>query len=143
MLNFSSATPSCPAAATPPPTPPCVTTLANVFYRTIYHEGDPAFMSDTASPEGGPRDSSGWNPPPPSALAPAGTSQDLYYRGAGRKPRVAVIATHYQIDFSEHYIADYLATQGRRLPRLEHPFPRLRERFLLDHALVDIGSGRR
>ena len=30
----------------------------------------------------------------------------------GRKPKVAVIATHYQIDFSEHYIADYLATRG-------------------------------
>ena len=38
--------------------------------------------------------------------------QGLYHRGVGRKPKVAVIATHYQIDFSEHYLADYLATRG-------------------------------
>ena len=30
----------------------------------------------------------------------------------GTKPKVAVIATHYQIDFSEHYLADYLAARG-------------------------------
>ena len=33
--------------------------------------------------------------------------QGLYHRGVGRKPKVAMIATHYQIDFSEHYLADY------------------------------------
>ena len=38
--------------------------------------------------------------------------QGLYHRGVGRKPKVAMIATHYQIDFSEHYLADYMATRG-------------------------------
>ncbi len=38
--------------------------------------------------------------------------QGIYYRGVGRKPKVAMIATHYQIDFSEHYLADYMATRG-------------------------------
>src|SRR6478735_1876129 len=38
--------------------------------------------------------------------------QGLYHRGVGRKPKVAMIAVHYQIDFSEHYLADYMATRG-------------------------------
>ena len=38
--------------------------------------------------------------------------QGLYHRGVGRKPKVAMIATHYQIDFSEHYLAEYMATRG-------------------------------
>ena len=36
--------------------------------------------------------------------------QGLYHRGVGRKPKVAMIAVHYHVDFSEHYLADYLAT---------------------------------
>ncbi len=47
--------------------------------------------------------------------------QGLYHRGVGRKPKVAMIATHYQIDFSEHYLADYMATRGHRLPRAGTP----------------------
>src|SRR4051794_18095338 len=31
--------------------------------------------------------------------------QGLYHRGVGRKPKVAMIAVHYQVDFSEHYLA--------------------------------------
>lgn len=38
--------------------------------------------------------------------------QGLYHRATGTKPKVAFIATHYQIDFSEHYIAEYLARHG-------------------------------
>jgi len=53
-------------------------------------------------------------PSPTGRRAGAGghPCQGLYYRGVGRKPKVAVIAAHYQIDFSEHYLADYLATRG-------------------------------
>ena len=47
--------------------------------------------------------------------------QGLYHRGVGRKPKVAMIATHYQIDFSEHYLADYMATRGIGFLGLEHP----------------------
>ena len=67
--------------------------------------------------------------------------QGLYHRGVGRKPKVAVIATHYQIDFSEHYIADYLATRGIGFLGWNTRFRGFESSFLLDHALVDIGVG--
>ncbi|MGV0811117.1 alpha/beta hydrolase [Mycolicibacterium boenickei] len=67
--------------------------------------------------------------------------QGLYHRGVGRKPKVAVIATHYQIDFSEHYLADYLATRGVGFLGWNTRFRGFESSFLLDHALVDIGVG--
>ncbi|MCV7287550.1 alpha/beta hydrolase [Mycolicibacterium wolinskyi] len=67
--------------------------------------------------------------------------QGIYYRGVGRKPKIAVIATHYQIDFSEHYIADYLATRGVGFLGWNTRFRGFESSFLLDHALVDIGVG--
>lgn len=67
--------------------------------------------------------------------------QGLYHRGVGRKPKIAVIATHYQIDFSEHYLADYLATRGIGFLGWNTRFRGFESTFLLDHALVDIGVG--
>src|SRR6476661_2661786 len=67
--------------------------------------------------------------------------QGLYYRGVGRKPKVAVIASHYQIDFSEHYLADYLATRGVGFLGWNTRFRGFESSFLLDHALVDIAVG--
>lgn len=67
--------------------------------------------------------------------------QGLYHRGVGRKPKIAVIATHYQIDFSEHYLADYLATRGIGFLGWNTRFRGFESSFLLDHALVDIGVG--
>ena len=67
--------------------------------------------------------------------------QGLYHRGVGRKPKVAIIATHYQIDFSEHYLADYVATRGIGFLGWNTRFRGFESSFLLDHALVDIGVG--
>ncbi|MDX1893369.1 alpha/beta hydrolase [Mycolicibacterium sp. 050158] len=67
--------------------------------------------------------------------------QGIYYRGVGRKPKVAMIAAHYQIDFSEHYLADYLATRGIGFLGWNTRFRGFESSFLLDHALVDIGVG--
>ncbi|OMC29006.1 alpha/beta hydrolase [Mycobacterium sp. GA-1841] len=67
--------------------------------------------------------------------------QGLYYRSTEHKPTVAVIATHYQIDFSEHYIADHLATRGIGFLGWNTRFRGFESSFLLDHALVDIGVG--
>ncbi len=67
--------------------------------------------------------------------------QGLYYRGAGDKPKVAMIAAHYQIDFSEHYLADYMATRGVGFLGWNTRFRGFESNFLLDHALVDIGVG--
>jgi pimeloyl-ACP methyl ester carboxylesterase len=59
----------------------------------------------------------------------------------GRKPKVAVIATHYQIDFSEHYLAEDLATRGIGFLGWNTRFRGFESSFRLDHALVDIGVG--
>lgn len=67
--------------------------------------------------------------------------QGLYYRSSERKPTIAVIATHYQIDFSEHYIAEYLAARGIGFLGWNTRFRGFESSFLLDHALVDIGVG--
>jgi pimeloyl-ACP methyl ester carboxylesterase len=67
--------------------------------------------------------------------------QGLYHRGVVRKPKVAMIATHYQIDFSEHYLADSMATRGIGFLGWNTRFRGFESSFLLDHALVDIGVG--
>ena len=67
--------------------------------------------------------------------------QGLYHRPAGERPRVACIATHYNVDFSEHYLGEPMAERGvgflgwNTRYRGNEPF------FLLEHALVDIGAG--
>ena len=38
--------------------------------------------------------------------------QGLYTAPAGKVPKVAMIATHYNVDFSEHYLAEYMASRG-------------------------------
>jgi pimeloyl-ACP methyl ester carboxylesterase len=54
---------------------------------------------------------------------------------------VACIATHYNVDFSEHYLGEPLAERGLGFLgwniryRGNEPF------FLLEHALIDIGAG--
>ncbi|MGC5257782.1 alpha/beta hydrolase [Gordonia sp. DT218] len=67
--------------------------------------------------------------------------QGLYHTPSQRKPRIAVMATHYQIDFSEHYLAEYLARRGYGFLGWNTRFRGDEAHFLLDHALVDIGVG--
>jgi len=38
--------------------------------------------------------------------------QGIYHRPASGRPRVAFIATHYNVDFSEHYLASFMAERG-------------------------------
>lgn len=82
-------------------------------------------------------------PSPTAGRAGAGghPCQGLYHRGAGGKPRVAMIATHYQIDFSEHYLAEHMAARGIGFLGWNTRFRGFESSFLLDHALVDIGVG--
>jgi pimeloyl-ACP methyl ester carboxylesterase len=67
--------------------------------------------------------------------------QGLYHRAAGTTPTVAVIAAHYQIDFSEHYLAEYLAARDVGFLGWNTRFRGFESAFSLDHALVDIGVG--
>jgi pimeloyl-ACP methyl ester carboxylesterase len=82
-------------------------------------------------------------PSPSARRAAAGghPCQGLYHRGVGRKPKVAMIAAHFQIDFSEHYLAEYMATRGIGFLGWNTRFRGFETAFLLDHALVDIGVG--
>ncbi|KZS77999.1 alpha/beta hydrolase [Mycobacterium persicum] len=82
-------------------------------------------------------------PSPTAGRAGAGghPCQGLYHHVAGSRPTVAMIATHYQIDFSEHYLAEYLATRGIGFLGWNTRFRGFESHFLLDHALVDIGVG--
>ncbi|MEO8815867.1 MAG: alpha/beta hydrolase, partial [Mycobacterium sp.] len=82
-------------------------------------------------------------PSPTAQRAGAGghPCQGLYHRAAGDKPKVAMIATHYQIDFSEHYLAEYMAARGIGFLGWNTRFRGFESSFLLDHALVDIGVG--
>lgn len=67
--------------------------------------------------------------------------QGIYYRPAGSRPRVAMIATHYNIDFSQHYLAEYMAVRGVGFLGWNTRFRGDEAHFLLDHAVVDIGTG--
>jgi len=67
--------------------------------------------------------------------------QGLYHRPARRWPRVACIATHYNVDFSEHYLAPLLAARGVGFLGWNTRFRGDEVHFLLEHALIDIGVG--
>ncbi|MGK2948339.1 MAG: alpha/beta hydrolase [Acidimicrobiales bacterium] len=67
--------------------------------------------------------------------------QGLYHRPVGERPRVACIATHYNVDFSEHYLAPLLAERGIGFLGWNTRYRGNEAYFLLEHALVDIGAG--
>jgi hypothetical protein len=67
--------------------------------------------------------------------------QGIYHRTAGKTPATAFIATHYNVDFSEHYLASYLAERGYGFLGWNTRFRGNEANFLLDHALADIGVG--
>lgn len=67
--------------------------------------------------------------------------QGIYYRPVWTQPKVAFIAAHYNIDFSEHYLADHLARRGFGFLGWNTRFRGMEALFLLDRALLDIGLG--
>lgn len=67
--------------------------------------------------------------------------QGLYHRPAGVNPSIAFIATHYNIDFAEHYLAEHLAARGFGFLGWNTRYRGNEAYFLLEHALVDIGVG--
>ena len=67
--------------------------------------------------------------------------QGLYYTPSGAAPRVAFIATHYNVDFSEHYLGEFMARRGFGFLGWNTRFRGNEAFFLLEHALVDIGAG--
>jgi pimeloyl-ACP methyl ester carboxylesterase len=67
--------------------------------------------------------------------------QGIYHYPAGRRPATAFIATHYNVDFSEHYLASMLAERGFGFLGWNTRFRGNEAHFLLDHALAEIGVG--
>jgi len=67
--------------------------------------------------------------------------QGLYYTPAGARPKTAFIATHYNVDFSEHYLGEYMARRGYGYLGWNTRFRGAEAFFILEHALIDIGAG--
>jgi hypothetical protein len=67
--------------------------------------------------------------------------QGIYHRPACSRPATAFIATHYNVDFSEHYLAGLLAERGFGFLGWNTRFRGNEAHFLLDHALAEIGVG--
>ena len=65
--------------------------------------------------------------------------QGLWYANA--KPRVGVIASHYDIDFSEHYLAELLAERGLGFLGWNTRYRGAGAYFSLNNAITDIAVG--
>ena len=78
----------------------------------------------------GRRNGAGFNP-----------CQGLYFSPDGVRPKTAIIATHYNVDFSEHYLAEFMSKRGFGFLGWNTRFRGNEAFFLLEHALIDIGAG--
>jgi pimeloyl-ACP methyl ester carboxylesterase len=67
--------------------------------------------------------------------------QGLYCVPRGPRPQTAFIATHYNVDFSEHYLGELMAERGYGFLGWNTRFRGNEAFFILEHALVDIGAG--
>ena len=65
----------------------------------------------------------------------------LLLRSGGPAPAIAFIATHYNVDFTEHYLADLLADRGFGFLGWNTRFRGNEGYFVLDYALADIALG--
>ena len=85
-------------------------------------------------------------PSPTAQQTPPGSNpcQGVYWTSRlGPPPRVAVIASHYNHDFMEHYLAPYFAQRGLGFLGWNTRYRGAEDQFILEHALVDIGVGMR
>jgi pimeloyl-ACP methyl ester carboxylesterase len=81
------------------------------------------------------------SPTAPRIMAGGHPCQGLYWTPKGQRPKTAFIATHYNVDFSEHYIAEYLASRGYGFLGWNTRYRGAEDQFLLEHAVIDIGVG--
>jgi pimeloyl-ACP methyl ester carboxylesterase len=81
------------------------------------------------------------SPTMPAAKHGSHPCQGLYWSPAGGTPLIAVIATHYNVDFSEHYCGPLLAARGFGFLGWNTRYRGAEDQFILEHALVDIAAG--
>jgi pimeloyl-ACP methyl ester carboxylesterase len=67
--------------------------------------------------------------------------QGVYWAAKGSRPKTALIATHYNVDFTEHYSAPYFAARGLGFLGWNTRYRGAEDQFILEHALIDIGVG--
>src|SRR4051794_6544192 len=67
--------------------------------------------------------------------------QGLYHHRDGESPATAFIATHYEVDFSEHYLGDPLAARGFGFLGWNTRYRGNGAYFRLDTAVGDIAAG--
>lgn len=75
--------------------------------------------------------------------APFGASplQGVYVTASEKRPATAFIATHVNLDFTEHYLGPLLAARGYGFLGWNTRFRGSEHLFLLDHAVAEIGAG--
>src|SRR5580658_3486847 len=81
------------------------------------------------------------SPTAPRAGAGGHPCQGIYYTPKGQRPTTALIATHYNVDFAEHYSAPYFAARGLGFLGWNTRYRGAEDQFILEHALIDIGVG--
>lgn len=81
------------------------------------------------------------SPTAPRIMAGGHPCQGIYTTPKGQRPKVAFIATHYNVDFSEHYVAPYIASRGFGFLGWNTRYRGAEDQFLLEHAVIDIGVG--
>ena len=81
------------------------------------------------------------SPTAPRIQAGGHPCQGIYWTQKGRRPRTALIATHYNVDFTEHYSAPYFAARGFGFLGWNTRYRGAEDQFILEHALIDIGVG--
>jgi hypothetical protein len=68
-------------------------------------------------------------------------TQGLYHHRAGERPRTALVATHYNQCFAEHYMGEAMAARGYGFLGWNTRYRGAEHYFTLEHALIDIGVG--
>ena len=81
------------------------------------------------------------SPTRPRAPHGAAPCRGVYHHLRGLRPKTALVASHYEADFSEHYLAEFAATRGYGFLGWNTRFAGEGHRFILEHALIDIGVG--
>jgi pimeloyl-ACP methyl ester carboxylesterase len=81
------------------------------------------------------------SPTAPRIQAGGHPCQGIYWTPKGRRPKTALIATHYNVDFAEHYSAPYFAARGLGFLGWNTRYRGAEDLFIFEHALIDIGVG--
>lgn len=81
------------------------------------------------------------SPTAPRIQAGGHPCQGIYYKPQGQHSKTAFIATHYNVDFSEHYLAPYIASRGFGFLGWNTRYRGFEDQFMLEHAVLDIGVG--